>query len=220
MMRRIDLLPSAFQERRRERRNLALVVIASMLVLLLIIGWWVLLGTQVSSQQAALEAARDENNQLQAQIADLSRFQDLQNEVTTKRQALVAVMTGDVDWPAVMTEVAMVIPGEVWLTSMSGSAGTTEGASPVGTETAPIRVSDQTPFGRISFQGKSLTMPGVAKWLVSLRNVREFAAIWLNTATATGDTDTTTGTIDFDSTLELSDRAASRRFLDGFGDAE
>lgn len=218
MMRRIDLLPSTYQERRRERRNLGIVVVASMLVLLLLIGWWFLLGTQVNSEKERLADAQRTNQELQSQIAELSRFADLQAEVTAKRQALVTVMTGDVDWPAVMTEVAMVIPGEVWLTGMSASAGATEGAAPVGTETAPVRVSDQTPFGRISFQGKSLSVPGVAKWLVSLRTVREFAAIWLNTATASETEGTIT--IDFDSTLELSDRAASRRFLDGLGEEE
>lgn len=218
MMRRIDLLPSTYQERRRERRNLGLVVVASMLVLLLLIGWWFLLGAEVRSEKDKLADAQSTNQRLQGEIAQLSRFAGLQAEVTAKRQALVTVMTGDVDWPAVMTEVAMVIPGEVWLTGMSASAGTTEGAAPVGTETAPVRVSDQTPFGRISFQGKSLSMPGVAKWLVSLRTVREFAAIWLNTATASETEGTIT--IDFDSTLELSDRAASRRFLDGLGEEE
>lgn len=219
MMRRIDLLPSAYQERRRQRRNIGLVVVAGMLVLLLVIGWWIILGTQVNAERDKLAEAQRTNQTLQAEIAQLSRFADLETEVTTKRQALVAVMTGDVDWPALMTEIAMVIPGEVWLTGLSASAGMTEGAAPVGTETAPIRVSDQAPFGRISFQGKSLTMPGVAKWLVSLRNVREFAAIWLNTATlaeAEGQPDV----VDFDSTLELSDRAASRRFLDGLGEEE
>lgn len=218
MMRRIDLLPSAYQERRRERRNLGLVIVASMLVLLLIIGWWLLLGTEVSSEKDKLADAQRTNQNLQAEIAQLSRFADLQAEVTAKRQALVTVMTGDVDWPAVMTEIAMVIPGEVWLTSLTASAGQTEGATPVGTETAPIRVSSNVPFGRISFQGRSLTMPGVAKWLVSLRNVKEFAAIWLNTASSGGDPTAGVSTVDFDSTLELSDRAASRRFLDGTGE--
>ena len=219
MMRRIDLLPSAYQERRRQRRNTGLIVVAAMLVLLLVIGYWFILGTRVNQEKDKLAEAQATNQQLQASIAELSRFAELDAEVTSKRQALVAVMTGDVDWPAVMTEVAMVIPGEVWLTGMSGSAGNTEGAAPVGTETAPIRVSDQTPFGRISFQGKSLTMPGVAKWLVSLRNVREFAAIWLNTATLAQAEDLQ-DVVDFDSTLELSDRAASRRFLDGVGEDE
>lgn len=217
MMRRIDLLPSTYQERRRQRRNIGLVVVSGMLVLLLVIGWWFLLGSQVDTERDRLDAAQRENASLQAEIKTLEEFAALDAEVTSKRQALVAVMTGDVDWPAVMTEVAMVIPGEVWLTSMSGSAGATEGAAPVGTETAPIRVSQEVPFGRISFQGKSLTMSGVARWLVSLRNVKEFAAIWLNTATLT-DSEGQTPTIDFDSTLELDDGAASRRFLDGVGE--
>ncbi|HYP23980.1 MAG TPA: hypothetical protein VEV43_10430 [Actinomycetota bacterium] len=216
MMRRIDLLPSAYQERRRERRNLGVVVVAAMLVLLLLIGWWFLLGADIRSEQDNLADAQSTNQRLQSEIAELSRFADLQAEVDAKRQALVTVMAGDVDWPAVMTEIAMVIPGEVWLTAMNGSAGATEGATPVGTETAPVRVSGEAPFGRISFQGKSLTMPGVAKWLVSLRNVREFSAIWLNTATASELEGTLT--VDFDSTLELSDRAASRRYLDDVGE--
>ncbi|MFN2588196.1 MAG: PilN domain-containing protein [Actinomycetota bacterium] len=218
-MRRIDLLPAAYQERRRQRRAVGIVVIASMLVLLLLIGWWILLGTQISSERDELADAQARNSQLQTQIAALSRFADLQAEVEAKRAALLAVMAGDLDWPAIMTEIAMVIPGEVWLTSMSASAGTTEGASPVGTETAPIRVSDQTPFGRIAFQGRSLSMPGVAKWLVSLRNVREFAAIWLNTASASVVEGQQT-VVDFDSTLELSDRAASERFQGDLGEGE
>ena len=219
MMRRIDLLPSTYQERRRQRRNVGLVVVAGMLVLLLMIGWWILLGTQVNSEKDKLAEAQRRNQTLQAQIAELSRFQELQDEVTAKRTALTTVMTGDVDWPAVMTEIAMVIPGEVWLTGLSASAGMTEGATPVGTETAPIRVSDQQAFGRISFQGKSLSVPGIAKWLVSLRSVKEFGAIWLNTASREDVTGQAT-TFTFDSTLELSERAASRRFLDGLGDDE
>ncbi|HEX2058367.1 MAG TPA: hypothetical protein VHI71_08360 [Actinomycetota bacterium] len=215
-MRRIDLLPSAYQERRRQRRTIGLVVVAAMLVLLLLIGWWILLGMQVSSERDALAEAQRLNQELQADIAQLSRFADLEAEVSAKRQALVTVMTGDVDWPAIMTEVAMVIPGEVWLTGMTASAGMTEGATQVGTETAPVDVSQQQAFGRISFQGRSLSLPGVARWLVSLRNVREFAAIWLNTATAT-ELEGQQTVVDFDSTLELSDRAASRRFLEDIG---
>lgn len=219
MMRRIDLLPSTYQERRRQRRNVGLVVVAGMLVLLLMIGWWVLLGAQVNSEKDKLAEAQRTNQVLQGQIAELARFQELQNEVDAKRTALVTVMTGDVDWPAVMTEIAMVIPGEVWLTGLTASAGQTEGASPVGTETAPVRVADQQAFGRISFQGKALSVPGIARWLVSLRSVREFGAIWLNTASREDITGQTT-TFGFDSTLELSDRAASRRFLDGVGEDE
>lgn len=219
MMRRIDLLPSTYQEQRRQRRNFALVIAATLVILLLIGAWWFQLGMQIGDENDKLDAARERNAQLSAEIATLERFERLEAEVIAKRTALVTVMRGDVDWPALMTELAMVIPGEVWLTGLSASAGTTEGAAPVGTETAPIRVSDQVPFGRIQFQGKSLSMPGVAKWLVSLRNVREFAAIWLNTATVT-EVAGQPSVVDFDSTLELSDRAASNRYQGDLGEDE
>ena len=213
MMRRIDLLPESYAARQRERRGIAVVVVATLLVVLLLIVWWVSLGSQVSSARNDLLEAQSKNAALQEQINKLEHFSELQNEVQTKTSALQAVMASDVDWPAILTEVAMVIPGEVWLTNLTTSAGDTEGAEPVGTETNPIRVSATAPFGRIHFAGCSLTMPGVAKWLIRLGTVKEFSAIWLNTATAPESA--TTCPVQFDSTLELGDKASSDRFERG-----
>ncbi len=211
MMRRIDLLPAAYAERRRQRRNLGLVAIAGLVLLILAFGWWFMLGTQISDARNELQAVQAENARLEAEIAELQRFAELEAEVQGKRAALQTVMAGDIDWPAVLTEIAMVIPPEVWLTQLSSSAGATEGAAPVGTETAPIRITRKTPFGRIQFSGSSLSMPGVAKWLLRLATVRDFDAVYLSNATATeGETGPTV--IDFQSTLELSDKALSGRF--------
>jgi hypothetical protein len=89
-----------------------------------------------------------------------------------------------------------------------------EGATAVGTETAAVRISPNTPFGRISFTGRSLDMPGVAKWLIRLASVREYEAIWLNNASRPETTAeaTTPQIVDFDNTIELNNRAASERF--------
>lgn len=211
MMRRIDLLPPIYEQRRRQRRNVTSVFIAGLVALLLLVGWLFFLNSQINDAEAELADVQAANTVLEQQIADLQRFAELQAEVEAKRTALQTVFAGDVDWPALLTEVAMVVPGEVWLTSMSGSAGTTEGASPVGTETAPVRIDQREPFGRIAFQGTSLSMPGVARWMIRLETVREFFAVYLNSATVS---EVTTGveTVAFDSTLELTDRAASRRF--------
>jgi Tfp pilus assembly protein PilN len=140
MMRRIDLLPPVYERQRRERRNIALIGIAAVLVLLLLIGYWLYLGTQITDKKNELADIQAQNQQIQAQINELQRFAQLQAEVDAKRTALQLVMAGDVDWPSLLTEIAMVVPGEVWLQQLTGSAGTTEGASPVGTETAPIDI--------------------------------------------------------------------------------
>ena len=211
MMRRIDLLPSVYEERRRQRRTVTSVLVAGVLVLLLLIGWWFYLGIQINDAEDELAEVQAQNAQLEARIAELQRFAELAAEVEAKRTALQTVFAGDVDWPALLTEVAMVIPGEVWLTNMTASAGSTEGSAPVGTETAAIRIDDEENFGRIAFTGSALSMPGVAKWMIRLESVKEFFAVYLNSATAAEDA-AGVGVVGFDTTLELGKRAASGRF--------
>jgi Tfp pilus assembly protein PilN len=213
-VKRIDLLPQRYAEQRRQRRNLGLVVVAGLVALLLLIGWWFMLGLQIGQAEDDLADVEATNSRLEAQIAELQRFAELEAEVQAKRQALNTIMAGDVDWPALLTEVAMVVPGEVWLTSLTASAGETEGAAPVGTETAEVRVSNRQPLGRIQFAGNSLSMPGVAKWMTRLESVKEFFAVYLNSA-AKAEGENTVEIVTFDTTLELSNRAASGRFQRG-----
>lgn len=211
MMHRIDLLPSVYQERRRQKRNVTSVLIAGLLVLLLLLGWWFFLGMQINDAEDELEVVQATNAQLEAEIAELQRFAELAAEVEAKRTALQTVFAGDVDWPALLTEIAMVVPGEVWLTNLTASAGQTEGATPVGTETAAVRIDDKEPFGRITFTGNSLSMPGVARWMIRLESVREFFAVYLNDATV-NEAEVGVDVVEFGSTLELGERAVSGRF--------
>ena len=214
-MKRIDLLPQRYAEQRRQRRNLGLVMVAGLVALLLLVGWWFLLGQQIGNAEDELAEVQATNAELESQIAELQRFAELEAEVQAKREALRTVFAGDVDWPAILTEVAMVVPGEVWLTNLTASAGQTEGAAPVGTETAEVRIANGQPFGRIQFQGQSLSMPGIARWMLRLESVKEFFAVYLNSAVKAEGEGTAAEIVTFDNTLELSNRAASGRFQRG-----
>jgi hypothetical protein len=75
-----------------------------------------------------------------------------------------------------------------------------------------VDVAQQQPFGRITFEGASLSMPGVGKWMIRLGGVKDFQAVWLNSATETEGTEGAPSTVDFSSTLELNDKSASLRF--------
>ena len=218
MMRRIELLPESYLRTQRERRSIGLVLVAGLVVLLLLLVWWVKLGFDVDNANQRLTDIEAENRDLTEQIAELQRYADLEAEVAAKRNALITVMAGDVDWPVLLTEVAMAVPGEVWLTNMTASAGATEGSAPVGTETAPVRVSSKTPTGRISFEGTSLSMPGVAKWLIRQEISKRFEAVFLTDATLTEEFGS--DAFNFSSTLELNERALSERFQDGQFDEE
>src|SRR5688500_17942375 len=213
MMRRIDLLPVAYVQRRRERRNVSYVLIAGAVIVLLLIGWYFLLRSDIADARDELAGVNAENAALQAQIDELQRFALLDAEVKAKRTALNTVFAGDIDWPAIMTEIARVVPGDVWLESRQSSAGTAEGAAPVASETNPILLTDKTTVGRITFNGNSAScMPGVARWLVRLAAVDEFDAAWIGQATEADSRPGCEPPVTFDSTLQLNAKALSHRF--------
>ena len=214
MMRRIELLPETHLHRRRQRANLGIVAVVGLLLVALLLAYWVVLGMQVKDAEAELTEIAARNSELQAEIDSLQRFASLEAEVQSKQGALAAVMTGDVDWPSLLAQIAMVIPGDTWLVNLSASAGAGEGATAAGTETAPVRINTKQPFGRIQFTGRSLSMPGVAKWLLRLSAVDEFDALWLTDATK-GEVAEGAEVVDYSSTLELNDGAASHRYEGG-----
>jgi Tfp pilus assembly protein PilN len=212
MMRRIELLPESYRQQQRERRVIAFVVMGGLFVVLLLTIWFVRLNFQVSNAKDDLAAIQAENQTLQNQIAQLQTFQDLKDEVDAKRLALETVMAGDLDWPVLMTEVAMAAPGEVWLRTMTASAGATEGSAPAPTETAPIDLSAKEAVGRIQFEGSSLSMPGVAKWLIRQQLSKTFEAVYLTDAVEVEIAEQQA--FDFTSSLELNRRAFSDRFTE------
>jgi len=215
-MRRVDLLPAIYEQRRRERRNFFLVIIGGLVVLVLLIGWWLVLGFQVGAANEDLADRQARNSELTAEIAELQEFADLETEVQTKTTSLQTVMAGDLDWPALMTEIAMVIPDDVWLTSLSTSAGQTEGAAVVPTETNPIDIDAREPFGRILFDGEALSMRAIANWLIRLETVDEFLAVYLGSASG-GEEE---ATFNFTNTIELGQDAVSGRFQEGVLDED
>ena len=213
MMRRIDLLPAIYEQRRRERRNLFLIVVAGLVVLLLMFVWWFFLGFQIQDAQEKLASAAAKNVQLSQDIQRLQQFADLESEVQTKRTALQTVFAGDLDWPALFTELAMVIPDDVWLVSLTTSAGQTEGSAPVPTEANPIDIEAAEPFGRVQFEGRAVSMRAVATWLLRLDTVDEFLAAYLGGAERPEEPDETgIAVVDFTNTIELSEKAVSQRF--------
>ena len=208
MMHRFDLLPASYALKAAQRRNLGIVAIVGLGLALVMLTWWFMLGGQINTAKEDLAVAQTRNSQLQREIAELRKYDELALEVQDKAGNLLMVFQGDVAWPSMLNEVAMVTPGEVWLENLTTSAGVTEGAAPVGTETAEIRVADEAAFGRIQFTGKSTTMTGVGKWMMRLASVEEFQAVWLNSATK-ADGENTVEVVDFDSTIELNAKSSA-----------
>jgi Tfp pilus assembly protein PilN len=212
-MRRIDLIPQSYELRRTQRRTVAFVIVAALAALIVILVYWLALGVRVSNARSELSEVSNRNAKLQSEIDALQPFAELETQVNTKRSSLAMVMAGDVDWSSVFTEIGLQLPGDLWLSNIVASAGMTEGATAVGTETAVVRLAGEQPFGRMQLQGKALDMPGVSRLVAKLRSSDLFTAAWLNSAAETelGSTEVFT----FDSTVEMTSEVASGRFQEG-----
>jgi Tfp pilus assembly protein PilN len=194
-MTQVNLLPVEVQAERRTRRQTTLVVSAVGGVLGLLILIFILQSARLASENRKLEEQRAANGQLQTQISSLTRFEQLKQAVTTKEGLLSNLLHGEIQWSGVLRDISLVIPRDMWLTSLSGSVQASSTGSP-GSSTTPVA---QGLVGNIQFQGMAFKHTTVADWLTRLESVRGWLNPWISTSSKSG-----TGTqVTFSSTVDL-----------------
>lgn len=204
---RVNLLPGG------ERRVLSMgrLVVAGALVLLLLIGSLAVLTTQrdqeVTEAEDRLEAQQAVNQQLQAQIAELSEAEQLQAQAAEVRGLLAGITTADVAWSRVLREVASVIPGDVWLQSLNGQVQADAASGQFG--------------GSLTVSGQGTDFPAAAAWLQRLSTVPSFADLWVSDMSSSEQTfgPFTVDGIDFTSTASITPAALSARAREAAEDA-
>jgi Tfp pilus assembly protein PilN len=194
-MTQVNLLPVEVQAERRTRRQTTLVVSAVGGVLGLLILIFILQSARLASENRKLEEQRAANGQLQTQISSLTRFEQLKQAVTTKEGLLSNLLHGEVLWSGVLRDISLVIPRDMWLTSLSGSLQASSTGAP-GSSTTPVA---QGLVGNIQFQGTAFKHTTVADWLTRLESVRGWLNPWISTSSKSG-----TGTqVTFNSSVDL-----------------
>jgi Tfp pilus assembly protein PilN len=198
---RINLLPPEILERQRARRRTFAVVALGLVVLLLLGGFYVLPLLRLADLRDDLEQQQAMNRQLEAEIAELQEVAALQQQLADSRELLADLLANQVYWSGVLRDISLVIPGETWLTGLTGTIAGAE----VGTEVA----IGQGLVGSISFTGFAFDHRDVALWLSRLEDVRGFVNPWLSSSTKTliGETEV----VSFTNTVDLSEQVLARR---------
>ncbi len=139
-MRAVNLLPRQQVQQKRERSNPTVLVaaIGGAAVLLALVGGALLANRSVDRQQQALSAARAELAATPAHHLSAST-QAFRRSVLTQREqrslALAAAIGKRVAWDRILRRFALVLPNDVWLTSLTGTVPL-DSAAPT-TATAP-----------------------------------------------------------------------------------
>lgn len=145
-MRPVNLIPP--EERPGERRPLrggplAYIVVGALAAALLGVTVLVLTGNQIHDRESELARLKSETAAVEARAQALDAYTQF-HAITEQRMATVTSLADSrFDWERVMRELALVLPGNVWLTNLTATAS--PAVAPEGAATVSLRSSAAGP---------------------------------------------------------------------------
>jgi len=153
-MRPVNLIPA--EERTGERRPmrggpLAYVVVGALVAAVLGVALLATTNNQIADTKAEIVRLEDEKAAAESRAQSLSAYTAFHNLRQQRVATVTSLADSRFDWERVMRELALILPGNVWLTNLSGTA------SP------QVAVEGTTSISlRESVSGPALTMTGCA----------------------------------------------------------
>jgi Tfp pilus assembly protein PilN len=198
-MTQVNLLPLEVQQRRRTRRQTTMVTSAVAGVMGFLILIFILQSARLAAANRQLEEQRAANGRLQTEINGLTHFEQLKQSVTEKEGLLANVLRGEILWSGVLRDISLVIPRDMWLTSLSGQMQASSTSTTSSTTSTPAGGSEGL-VGTIQFQGQAFAHTTVADWLTRLESVEGWLNPWISTSSRAG----TGSQVSFSSSVDLS----------------
>lgn len=169
-MRPVNLIPS--EERSGERKPmrggpLAYIVVGALAAAVLGVAMLAVTDNQIADSKAEITKLEGETTSIEARAQALSAY----TQFHLLRQQRVATVTGladsRFDWQRVMRELALVLPGDVWLTNLTGTA--TPGVTLDGAASISLRSSVAGPALEIT--GCASGQDAVAGFVQALKEI-------------------------------------------------
>jgi Tfp pilus assembly protein PilN len=137
-MRPVNLIPS--EERVGERRPmrggpLAYVVVAALALAVIGVTALVITGNQISDRKDEIAQLEEEKTTVEARANALDAYTQFHSVQQARLATVASLAQSRFDWERVMRELALVLPGDIWLTNLTGTAApgvSVEGASSIG----------------------------------------------------------------------------------------
>ena len=172
---RINLLPPEVLERRRYEKwyGYVFIAFAVLLVLILIVyGFFLIGGAQKTGN---LQLLQEQSQKLQAQAEAFGIFEQKEQDLAKRQAVVTAALSGRINMGRVAEEVSLVLPDEVWLSSMQVAAP----ESPE--KPSPLTLVSYTPYS--SSHSMDVSYKSVAKTLVRIAQLKYVSNVWLTSAT-------------------------------------
>jgi Tfp pilus assembly protein PilN len=183
-MRAVNLLPRQHVEQKRERPNAVALgaAIGGAAVLLALVGGFLLANRSVDRQRQALADARAVLAATPANNMS-AKTQSFRATLLSQREqrslALAAALGKRVAWDRILRRVALVMPDDVWLQSLTGSVPLDSTLTPTTTTTPSALPTLPT---ALTIQGYTYSQDSVARLLSRLEVVPDLQNVQLQTS--------------------------------------
>jgi Tfp pilus assembly protein PilN len=184
LMRAFDLMPKE-SEREKTAASPAFLKIVLALVAILVLaglaGAYVLMGARAEERQATADDLRAQLAELSAQATpdEEPSVATLTAEGQARTAALSDALAARVAWDRILREFSLVLPEEVWLTTLSSSSAIA--AAP------GAAVAEGTGEGTFTINGFATSQEEVARLLSRLEVIPEFASVQLQSSSRGAD---------------------------------
>ncbi len=180
MVRRINLVPA--DQRQRTRTDLGFVAVGVLTVMVLLglaLGYFYYSGI-LSEKEAELADLQSQNAQLAAQVAALTKFQEIEVQRKAAEELVRIIYAGRTLVSEVLGDLSLVVPDNVWFGTVNLTAGDPPPAPIPGLAdaAAPAVVT----HGSLSISGNTYSFEDVARFLVRLDQIPSLGLVTLGSA--------------------------------------
>jgi Tfp pilus assembly protein PilN len=204
-MSRVNLLPSEIKRGQETRRRFTLFLLAGIAIVLLVLAFWFIQSMRLSDVQDQIDAQNQTNSEIQSQINDLQKYEQLQTEAQQQQELLASAYAGEVAYSGVLLDISKVIPSDTYLTNFASTL-----QAPTDSTTTPsTSTSTTTTFvGTMTFAGETLHFDSLSTWLTRLESVQGWANPWTSNVSADA---AVAGAYQFDTSVDLTQDALTQR---------
>ncbi len=190
-MKAVNLLPREVTKTKSPRPSTPLIAgfVTGVVVLTVLAAGYFKESAAVSQKRTELQAARAELALVPAPAAPDTSVAKLNGEQASRVTALQSALNGRIAWDRVLREISLVMPSDVWLSSLTlqapNSATAIPGTGTTGTTTPATTTPSTAPPAPSDFvmNGKSFSHVGVARLMSRLALVPDLDRITLNHST-------------------------------------
>lgn len=191
-MRPVNLIP------RDERRGpsaparsgpLAYLIIGGLAVVLVALVALALTSNTISDRKAEVSSLEQEKKDLEAQAARLSKFAAFRVLQDNRSSTVRSLAQSRFDWERVMRELAIILPDDVWLTNLTGTA-TPQVQIENGAE---VDTRDGIQAPALELVGCGASQDDVAKFIAALEDIDGVTRVGLKTTAKNDDEQSAAG---------------------------